>query len=463
MSLSYHFFMNKKLGLFAVAMMNIVIVANLQMITATAVYGYSLIFFYLLAAILFFVPCMLIISQLSTAYPITGGSYLWVEKAFGKQWGFFSATLIWLSNVIWYPTIFSLLATIFAQIFAPQLTNSTMFILGGALILFWAVTLLNIFGIRVSSFVSSLSSVIGVILPTVILIIFAFFWVMDAKTTQITISWNDLLPDYSRWAFLTQIIIGLVGIEMSAVHAGDIRDARRTIPRAMGFSAIIILLIVILAPLSIGLVIPQDKISIVAGLIDALAIFFQSFQIAPSIFLLMLGLVFIGNIGSTTAWMIGSTRGMHVASIHCKLPHFFQKTNRYHAPLGILILEAIIFTFSCSLFFFSTISNAYWILLQLASQITLIYYIVIFAAAIKLKKQLASHTEAFQIPGKTRGITLAAIVASATAFFALILGFVPPSAGTVHAPSYYSFLLILGIGVTMGVPFIFLRLAKKYY
>ncbi|HEY5236647.1 MAG TPA: amino acid permease, partial [Rhabdochlamydiaceae bacterium] len=77
--------MNKKLGLFAVAMMNIVIVANLQMITATAVYGYSLILFYLLATILFFVPCMLIISQLSTAYPITGGSYLWVEKAFGKQ------------------------------------------------------------------------------------------------------------------------------------------------------------------------------------------------------------------------------------------------------------------------------------------------------------------------------------------------------------------------------------------
>ena len=394
-NLSYHFFMHKKLGLFAVAMMNIVIVANLQMITATAVYGYSLIFFYLLAAILFFVPCMLIISQLSTAYPITGGSYLWVEKAFGKQWGFFSAThvLIWLSNVIWYPTIFSLLATIFAQIFAPHLTNSTMFILAGALVLFWAVTLLNIFGIRVSSFVSSLSSVIGVILPTVILIIFAFFfWVMDSKITQITFSWNNLLPDYSRWAFLTQIIIGLVGIEMSAVHAGDIRDARRTIPRAMGFSAIIILLIVILAPLSIGLVIPQDKISIVAGLIDALAIFFQSFQIAPYIFLLMLGLVFIGNIGSTTAWMIGSTRGMHVASIHCKMPHFFQKTNRYHAPLGILILEAIIFTFSCSLFFFSTISNAYWILLQLASQLTLIYYIVIFIAAMQTQ-ETTCHTQ----------------------------------------------------------------------
>ena len=76
--------MNKKLGFFAVAMMNIVIVANLQMITATAIYGYSLIFFYLIAGLLFFLPCILLISQLSTAYPLTGGSYLWVEKAFGK-------------------------------------------------------------------------------------------------------------------------------------------------------------------------------------------------------------------------------------------------------------------------------------------------------------------------------------------------------------------------------------------
>ncbi len=456
--------MNKKLGFFAVAMMNIVIVANLQMITATAVYGYSLIFFYVLAALLFFVPCMLIISQLSTAYPITGGSYLWVEKAFGKKWGFFAASFIWLSNVIWYPTIFSLLATIFAYLVAPQLTNSTTFILTGALILFWVVTILNIFGIRVSSFVSSLSSLIGVILPTLILIAFAFIWMMGSKATQITFSFSSLMPelgDYSKWAFLTQIIISLVGIEMSAVHAGEIKEPRSTIPRAMGFSAIIILLIVILAPLSIGLVIPQDKISIVAGLIDAMEVFFQSFQIAPFIFLSMLALIFIGNIGSTTAWMIGSTRGMHVASIHCKMPAFFQMTNRHHAPLGILILEAVIFTFSCSLFFFSTISNAYWILLQLASQITLIYYILIFAAAIKLKHVTAVRTDSFQIPGKALGTTIAAIVASITALFAIIFGFFPPSAGSVQASALYPYLLAIGIGLAVAVPFLFLRWSKR--
>ncbi len=79
----------------------------------------------------------------------------------------------------------------------------------------------------------------------------------------------------------------------------------------------------------------------------------------------------------------------------------------------------------------------------------------------KLKRQLVTHKKAFQIPGKTKGITIAAIVASLTALFALILGFVPPSAGTVHAPAYYSLLLILGIGATIAVPFLFLKLAKK--
>jgi amino acid transporter len=143
------------------------------------------------------------------------------------------------------------------------------------------------------------------------------------------------------------------------------------------------------------------------------------------------------------------------------MPAFFQMTNRHHAPLGILILEAIIFTFSCSLFFFSTISNAYWILLQLASQITLIYYILIFAAAIKLKHVTAVRTDSFQIPGKALGTTIAAIVASITALFAIIFGFFPPSAGSVQASALYPYLLAIGIGLAVAVPFLFLRLAKK--
>ena len=106
--------MKRSLGLIQVAMINIVIVGNLQMMTANALYGYELFFFYLLGTLTFFIPCMLLVTKLSISHPITGGAYVWVEKAFGKRAGFFTAALLWLSNLIWYPTIFTLIATFFA-------------------------------------------------------------------------------------------------------------------------------------------------------------------------------------------------------------------------------------------------------------------------------------------------------------------------------------------------------------
>jgi amino acid transporter len=454
----------KKLSLFAIVMMNVVIVANLQMMTATAVYGYQLIFFYLVAGLTFFLPCMLIIAELSTAHPITGGSYIWVERAFGKRWGFFAGSLVWLSNVIWYPTIFSLLATIIAYIVAPTLATNTLYTIGTAIVLFWTVTLLNAFGIRVSSLVSSLCSVTGIILPTLILIGLGAFWLMSGHPSEIPFSFKSLIPDFtgsSRLAFLTQVVISLVGIEMSAVHAGDMQTPKRMIPRAMWVSSAIILLIVVLAPLAIALVIPQTQIGIVSGLIDALQAFFRHLQIPALLFLVMLALVFLGNFGSTAAWMIGSTRGMQVASRECHMPLLFQKTNRHKAPIGILLLEGVIFTLLCSLFFFSTISNSYWILLQLASQITLLYYLLIFAAAIKLKKELASHADSFRIPGGTRGTLVAAILATVTALTVFVFGFFPPDTGTVSLGALYAPLMILGVIACLGVPFFFLKLSRK--
>ncbi|HEY5259952.1 MAG TPA: hypothetical protein VIJ46_04820 [Rhabdochlamydiaceae bacterium] len=58
-------------------------------------------------------------------------------------------------------------------------------------------------------------------------------------------------------------------------------------------------------------------------------------------------------------------------------------------------------------------------------------------------------------------ITATAVVASAVALFAIIMGFFPPTAGTVQAAALYPFLLIGGIGIVLSLPFLFLKLAKK--
>jgi len=77
------------LSVFSLVMINVIAVDSLRSLPISAAYGFSIVFYYLLAAILFFVPVALIAAELATAWPETGGLYVWVREAFGRRWGFF--------------------------------------------------------------------------------------------------------------------------------------------------------------------------------------------------------------------------------------------------------------------------------------------------------------------------------------------------------------------------------------
>ena len=100
----------KTLGIFSLLMINIIAIASLRSLPFSAVYGSSLIFFYLIATIAFFIPTAIVSAELATAWPNKGGIYIWMREAFGEFWGFFVVWIQWIYNVIWYPTILSFLS-----------------------------------------------------------------------------------------------------------------------------------------------------------------------------------------------------------------------------------------------------------------------------------------------------------------------------------------------------------------
>ena len=73
------------LGLFGLAMINIVAIASLRDLPQMASYGIGSIFFYLLAALIFFFPVSLVAAELATAWPERGGVYVWVKEAFARE------------------------------------------------------------------------------------------------------------------------------------------------------------------------------------------------------------------------------------------------------------------------------------------------------------------------------------------------------------------------------------------
>ena len=106
--------MNKKtLSISSITMINIIAIANLRSVPFSAKLGASLISYYAIAAVCFFIPTAIVTAELATAWPNKGGIYVWVREAFGELSGFITIWLQWIYNVVWYPTILAFVAANF--------------------------------------------------------------------------------------------------------------------------------------------------------------------------------------------------------------------------------------------------------------------------------------------------------------------------------------------------------------
>ena len=386
---------SKVISLFALMMINVIAVDSLRTLPISAQYGLSLIFYYVIAALLFFIPTALITAELATGWPNTGGVYLWVREAFGLKWGFLTIWLQWIYNVVWYPTILAFIAGTLAYLINPHLADNKTYTLAIILVLFWGATILNCLGMKVSSWVSILGATLGTLLPMLLIIGLGIFWVISGKPIQLSISKAAFLPDLSNidnLSFLVAVLFGLMGMEMSAVHAGDVEEPHKNYPRALLYSAVLIIITLLCGSLAIALVVPAKQIGLVTGLIDAYGIFFKAYHLSWMLDV-MAALIVLSSLSGVAAWIIGPTRGLWVAAQAGSLPTIFAKVNNKGAPVAILILQGIIFTILCSLFLFMpSVNSTYWILTALTSQLALLFYILMFAAAIKYTLQRCTNS-----------------------------------------------------------------------
>lgn len=448
---------NKILSVFSLVMINVIAVDNLRSLSVGAEYGFALIFFYALAAILFFIPTILVTAELATGWPTTGGAYIWVREAFGPEWGFLAIWLQWIYNVVWYPTIFAFVAGIIAYLIDPQLVNNKFYMFVIILTTFWGATLLNCLGLKISSYVSTVGAIVGTIFPMALIAILGMMWLFAGKPSQISFSIKDFFPNLTHMnnlAFLTNVLFGLIGIEMSAVHAGDVRNPVHDYPRALIYSSIIIFISLVLACLAIAIVVPVKQLNLVSGFIDAFSIFFNAYHMSWLIPIIAL-LIIIGSLSGASAWIIGPARGLLVACDDNQLPKMLTRVNKKNMPIGILISQGIIVSILSTLFLLMpNINSSYWILSNLTAQLALMFYLLFFAAALRLRYKRANVKRTYQIPGGTFGIWLVCGLAMFTCIAAIIFGFLPPNQLNIGGIIRYEVILVIGIIVFCLPPFL---------
>lgn len=446
----------KPLSLLSLVAINVIAIDSLRTLPFSAVYGFSAVFYYLIAAITFFIPVSLVAAELATGWPETGGVYVWTREAFGKKVGLVTIWLQWFYNIVWYPTIMSLIAVTIAYTINPALQNSKIYMLSVMMTVFWICTWINCLGMRAASWLSDISAIIGTIAPMLFIIMLGCVWVFQGHPIQIHFSTTSFFPDLSNihnLVLLIAVLYGLVGMEMSASHAREVANPQRDYPKSVFYSMGVILLTLILGSLAIAIVVPAKQLNIVSGLLQAFELFFQAFHLMW-LMPVMAVLIVLGAIGGAAAWMIGPSKGMLVACRDGLLPAALGRVSKNNTPVRILILQGVIFTLLCSVFvLMPTVSSGFWALTDVTSILALLVYVVMFPAAIVLRYKFPNRARAFQIPGGKIGLWVTCLLGLSTCIFGVIIGFVPPA--QIPVGSLLKYELIISIGVLLGclVPF----------
>ena len=455
--------MSKRLTVFTLAMINVAAVSSVRNWPTIAEYGFASLFFFLTAALLFFIPVSMVSAELATGWPRAGGVFVWVKEAFGHRTGFLAVWLLWAENVIYYPTLLSFIAGTIAYVISPELAANTYYTLGVIVGVFWATTLANLLGMRTSGWISTFGVIAGTLIPGGLIIGLGILWYWSGQPMHISFTMDSLIPDMSsptQLVLFSGVLIALGGLEMSAIHARDVENPQKKYPKAILLSAILVLGLYILGTLAIAVVVPQDQISLVAGSLQAFSIFVSAYHLNWLTPLIAILLTF-GAFGTLSTWIAGPSKGLLAAAQSGDLPPQFRKLNRHGMPVTLLITQAIIVTlFSLMFLIMPTVSSAYWILNAMTAQLYLLMYILMFAAAIKLRYKRPDVPRAYRIPGGKIGIWCVAGIGLIGSASALLIGFFPPA----QIPSGNTFLyvscLLVSIIVASLAPSIILRFKK---
>lgn len=457
---------HNKISVLALVLLITGAIDSIRNLPGTALFGSSLIFFFLLSAVVFLIPVALVAAELSSTWSEEeGGIYSWVKHAFGEHIAFLAIWLQWINTLVWYPTILSFIAGTLAYLVNPELAQNKYYLIFIILTIFWTLTIVALSGLRFSASFAGFCAIVGMIVPMCLIIFLALVWLIKGNPIAIDLSWSHLIPkwhDSQSWVSLTAIMTSFLGMELAAVHVRNVNNPQKNFPRAMFFSVALILITMIFGSLAIAFVLPKEKISLVDGVLRAFDNFFQAYHLSW-VMPIVVGLLLLGSLGGMINWIISPAKGLLLAATHNYLPQSLCKVNKKGMPSRILLLQAVLVTFLCSGFLlFPTVNAIYWLFTALSTELYMMMYVLMFIAAWQLKSKFAHLDRPFAIPGGKIGYYLVCILGLCGCAMTLVVGFIPPEE-SINIGSAAHFRLIFSLGIVLMLfPAFLIYLRKRY-
>jgi glutamate:GABA antiporter len=431
-----------------VLLFNIATVLGPRWIAAAGHNGPSSISLWVIAALFFFVPGALVINELSSRFPEEGGLYVWSKEAFGDFHGFVAGWTYWTYTVFYFPGLLLASASMSAYIFAGrgfELAQNRNFLLIVSLVLLLVAVVLNIIGLNIGKWLQNAGGV-GTYVPLLMLAGIALLvYFKHGSVTQFT--WANMAPTWN-WDtvnFWSQIAFAFTGLELVSSMSEEVRDPRRTLPRAVFGAGALIAFMYIAGTFAILTLVPAADLDPRSGVFHAITAGALVLKIG---FLGVLAalLVCVGNAGGVGSTVAGIARVPFVVGIDRYLPQAFGKIHpKWKTPYISILVQAGV---SGAILLLSQINQttrgAYQILIDAAIILYFIPFLYMFAGVIKLayRKDRAVNEHAVLVPGGIPGVWLMGGLGFVVVLVGIIVSLVPPG----DAANKLSFELELVLG-----------------
>jgi arginine:agmatine antiporter len=365
-------------------------------------------------------------ARLAGMVPAVGGPYAYTRLAYGDFAGFLIAWGYWISIWSSLPVIAIAFTGVMIDLF-PTFGNrltATILTLG----VIWAIVLVNLRGVHAAGLFAQVTTYAKLI-PFGAVAIIGLLYIDTSHFAEFNPSGQSLLQSFAALAPLT--MFAYLGLESATVPAGDVRDARRTIPRSTVLGISIAAALYVLGTVVVMGVVPRPQlIHSVAPFSEAAGLMWgRGGELAISI------AVVISSIGALNGWTLLMGQVPMAAARDGLFPPLFARLSRRGVPAIGMVVSA---TFATLLVLVQAVGSdsfaaVYRLMVGLSTMTAVVPYAFCALAGTLVASRLSNGQ-------KTPRVTIIELIAFLFAMFTLY--------GSGAEPVLYGMvLLMLGIPV----------------
>jgi amino acid transporter len=346
--------------------------------------SYSLIAFVACALIV----CLIILcfAEVGSRFEETGGPYLYAREAFGETVAFQVGWLIWLARLTAFAANCNLMVS-YLTFFWPPANGPVQRAIIIVLVVL-ALTSVNILGIRQAAITSDLFT-IGKLIPLLIFVGAGLFFLNPGA---FTFGAAPTTGAFSQSVLL--LVYAFTGFEMAAIPAGEIRDPRRALPRALLIAiAVVAVMYILIQIVSIGTL--PGLGSSTKPLADA----GQRFLGTTGGAIISAGAI-ISIVGNLNIILLSGSRVPFAIAERDQLPRFLALVHpRFATPYVAILISAAVMMFL-------TLKSSFLAALTISTIARLVTYAATCAALPVLRHRAGVPPASFKVPG---GIVIAVL------------------------------------------------------